>query len=106
MISNYKTARKYNAQFILKLSDIWGADGTQATSAIWPGDNGSWTGSFFRWLEQSSDLLDTEYDRFLTQLVADLKANSMTTALKILIWNEPDLGTAFWYPGGVSNMRQ
>ncbi|KAG8989256.1 hypothetical protein FRB93_003696 [Tulasnella sp. JGI-2019a] len=83
VISNYKTARTYGAQFILKMSDIWGADGTQATTAIWPGDNGSYT----------------EFDRFLAQLVSDLKANSMTTNIKILIWNEPDLGTVFWYPG-------
>ncbi|KAG8872747.1 hypothetical protein FRB98_009436 [Tulasnella sp. 332] len=83
IVSNYETARSYGAQFILKMSDIWGADGTQATTAEWPGDNGSYT----------------EFDRFLAQLVSDVKANSMTAGLKILIWNEPDLGTAFWYPG-------
>lgn len=65
------------------MSDLWGADGTQSSTAIWPGDNGSYT----------------EYDRYLTQLVADLKANGMTTAIKLLIWNEPDLGSLFWKPG-------
>lgn len=90
VISNYKTARTYGAQFILKMSDLWGADGTQLSSAIWPGDGGSCT----------------EYDRYLTQLVADLKANGMTTAIKLLIWNEPDLGTVFWEPGGSIVSRQ
>ncbi|KAG8866691.1 hypothetical protein FRB98_004584, partial [Tulasnella sp. 332] len=52
IVSNYETARSYGAQFILKMSDIWGADGTQATTAEWPGDNGSYT----------------EFDRFLAQL--------------------------------------
>ncbi|KAF8312919.1 hypothetical protein DL93DRAFT_2081579 [Clavulina sp. PMI_390] len=84
VVSNYKTARTYGAQFILKLSDLWGADGTQDNSnAIWPDDNSSWT----------------EYDRFLAQVVSDLKANSMTSNIKILIWNEPDLSGTFWNVG-------
>lgn len=65
------------------MSDLWGADGTQGSNAMWPGDGGSYT----------------EYDRFLTQLVADLKANGMTTSIKLLIWNEPDLASLFWAPG-------
>lgn len=65
------------------MSDLWGADGTQQSNAIWPGDNDSYS----------------EYDRYLAQLVSDIKANSMTTSLKMLIWNEPDLGTTFWEPG-------
>ncbi|KAL0571545.1 hypothetical protein V5O48_010421 [Marasmius crinis-equi] len=76
-LRNYRTAKKYNAQFILKMSDLWGADGGQGNAA-YPGDNGDFT----------------EYDRFLTQLVSDLKSNGMTD-LKLLIWNEPDL-TIFW----------
>lgn len=64
------------------MSDLWGCDATQGTNAIYPGDNGDFT----------------EYDRFLTQFVADIKANSMTTSIKLLIWNEPDL-SAFWTRG-------
>jgi hypothetical protein len=62
---------------MLKMSDLWGADGGQGNAA-YPGDNGDFT----------------DYDKFLTQLVSDLKANGMTD-LKMLIWNEPDL-TIFW----------
>ncbi|KAJ7584046.1 glycoside hydrolase family 39 protein [Mycena floridula] len=80
-LANYKTAKQFGAQFILKMSDLWGADGTQGTNAIYPGD----------------DTTYAEYDRFLTQLVSDLKANSMTS-LKMLIWNEPEL-SAFWTRG-------
>lgn len=65
------------------MSDLWGADGTQLSTGPWPGDSGSYT----------------EYDAYLTQLVADLKANGMTTNIKLLIWNEPDYGTVFWGPG-------
>ncbi len=82
VLSNYNTARTYGAQFILKMSDLWGADGTQGSDAIYPFDNSDWT----------------EYDRFLTQFVADLKANGMTSNIKLLMWNEPDL-TVFWTKG-------
>ncbi|KAI3609887.1 glycoside hydrolase family 39 protein [Moniliophthora roreri] len=75
-LANYRTAKQYGAGFILKMSDLWGADGQSISQ--WPGDNGDWT----------------EFDHFLTQLVSDLKANSMTD-LKLLIWNEPDL-SIFW----------
>jgi len=79
VLSNYQTARQFNAQFILKMSDLWGTDGTQGANGVYPGANGNFT----------------EYDAYLTQLVKDLKANGMTTNIKLLIWNEPDL-TAFW----------
>ncbi|KAK7045964.1 hypothetical protein VNI00_006959 [Paramarasmius palmivorus] len=75
-LANYRTVKQYGGGFILKMSDLWGADGQSISQ--WPGDNGDWS----------------EYDRFLTQLVSDLKANSMTD-LRLLIWNEPDL-SIFW----------
>ncbi|KAJ5389201.1 uncharacterized protein N7496_000269 [Penicillium cataractarum] len=78
-LSNYQTAREYDATFIFLIHDLWGADGTQNSSAPYPGDNGDWT----------------SWDEYLTQLFSDIKANSMTTGLVIDIWNEPDL-TAFW----------
>ncbi|KAJ7288525.1 hypothetical protein C8J57DRAFT_1494817 [Mycena rebaudengoi] len=64
VLSNFQTARQFNAQFILKMSDLWGADGTQSSSAIYPGDNNNFA----------------EYQRYLTQLVADLKANGTNLA--------------------------
>ncbi|KAJ7639943.1 glycoside hydrolase superfamily [Mycena polygramma] len=79
VLSNFQTARQFNAQFILKISDLWGTDGTQGANGVYPGAGGDFT----------------EYDAYLTQLVADLKANSMTTNIKLQIWNEPDL-TVFW----------
>ncbi|KAG7091175.1 hypothetical protein E1B28_010227 [Marasmius oreades] len=81
VLANYKTAKSFGAQFMLKTSDLWGADATQPSNAIWPGDGGSYA----------------EYDRFLTQLVSDLKANGMTDIM-FLIWNEPDL-SIFWAVG-------
>ncbi|KAF8217420.1 glycoside hydrolase family 39 protein [Mycena galopus ATCC 62051] len=79
VLSNFKTARSFNAQFILKMSDLWGTDGTQGSGGVYPGAGGVFT----------------EYTAYLTQLVSDLKANGMTSNIKLLIWNEPDL-TIFW----------
>lgn len=82
VLSNYKTARKYNANFIFLIHDLWGADGSQNSSAPYPGDNGVWT----------------SWDAYLTRVIADVKANSMTAGLYIDIWNEPDL-SYFWTKG-------
>jgi hypothetical protein len=46
------------------------------------GDNGIWT----------------SWDNYLTRVISDIKANSMTAGLRIDIWNEPDL-TYFWTKG-------
>jgi hypothetical protein len=78
-LSNYKTTRKYGGKFIFLIHDLWGADGTQNSSAPYPGDNGNWA----------------NWDAYLTQWIADIKANSMTAGLSVDIWNEPDL-TGFW----------
>ena len=78
-LSNYKTSRKYNAPFIYLIHDLWGADGQQNSTSPYPGDNGDWT----------------SWDAYLTQWIADMKANNALDGLSIDIWNEPDL-TAFW----------
>ncbi|KAL1874420.1 hypothetical protein VTK73DRAFT_297 [Phialemonium thermophilum] len=78
-LSNYHTTRKYGGTFILLPHDIWGADGQQASDAVYPGDNGDWS----------------NYDAFLSQLISDMKANNMIDHVVVDIWNEPDL-TAFW----------
>jgi hypothetical protein len=79
VLSNYRTARQFNAQFIFLIHDLWGADGTQPKDAKYPGDNGDWSG----------------WDRYLTQVIGDMKANDMLEGVQIDLWNEPDL-TGFW----------
>lgn len=76
-LSNYRTTRKYNGEFILLVHDLWGADGSSIP--YFPGDNGNWT----------------ETDAFLTQLVKDIKANNMLDGLILDLWNEPDIDI-FW----------
>ncbi|KAJ5663063.1 hypothetical protein N7507_003794 [Penicillium longicatenatum] len=77
-LSNYKTCRKYGADFIILPHDVWGTDHANS-STVWPGDNGDWT----------------DYDLFIRTLMADLKANNALEGLVWDIWNEPDL-TVFW----------
>lgn len=77
-LSNYKTTRKYDGNFIILPHDIWGTDHTNS-STIWPGDNGDFT----------------DYDRFLDQLFSDIKSHNMLDGLVFDIWNEPDQ-SVFW----------
>lgn len=77
-LTNYKTCRNFDANFIILPHDIWGTDSANA-STVWPGDDGDWT----------------DYDAFLAQLMSDLKDNNALTGLVWDIWNEPD-GTWFW----------
>ncbi|KAL1845865.1 hypothetical protein Daus18300_014427 [Diaporthe australafricana] len=78
-LANYKTTIAHGGTFILLIHDLWGADGTQGSSAAYPGDNGDWS----------------SWDNYLTQLFSDIAANGMTSKLVVDIWNEPDL-SAFW----------
>lgn len=80
VLDNYITTRANGGTFILLIHDLWGADGTQSSTAPYPGDDGDWS----------------SWDDYLAQLFSDLAANSMTTDLVVDIWNEPDLGTTFW----------
>jgi hypothetical protein len=77
-LSNYKTCRKYGASFVLLPHDVWGTDHTNS-STLWPGDNSDWT----------------DYDNFVHQLMADIKANDMLPGLVWDVWNEPDI-SIFW----------
>ncbi|GAA3926558.1 RICIN domain-containing protein [Actinoplanes auranticolor] len=61
--------------FVLLPHDLWGADGYPITR--FPGDNGDWS----------------DYDRFLTRLIADVRATGVPVQWDI--WNEPNLGL-FW----------
>ncbi|KAL9114092.1 MAG: hypothetical protein Q9227_001864 [Pyrenula ochraceoflavens] len=78
-LSNYRTTLSHGGQFIFLIHDLWGADGSQNSTAPYPGDNGNWA----------------FWDQYLNQLISDMKANGMTTSLIIDIWNEPDL-SIFW----------
>ncbi|ETS81577.1 hypothetical protein PFICI_06579 [Pestalotiopsis fici W106-1] len=78
-LSNYRTVRKYGADFLLLVHDLWGADGGATESTPFPGDNGNWT----------------EADLFLNQLISDMNENNMLDGVVLDIWNEPD-GFGFW----------
>lgn len=78
-LSNYRTTLRHGGTFILLPHDIWGADGTQSSTAAYPGDDGDWT----------------DYDAYLTRLIGDMQANDMLDDVVVDIWNEPDL-TGFW----------
>ncbi|KIM93779.1 hypothetical protein OIDMADRAFT_61414 [Oidiodendron maius Zn] len=77
-LTNYKTCRQFDAGFIMLPHDIWGTDQANS-STIWPGDNGDWS----------------DYDKFVTTLMADLLANNALDGLVWDIWNESD-GQWFW----------
>lgn len=77
-LSNYKVARTFGARVQLLIHDVWGTDHANS-STVWPGDNGNWT----------------DWDKYVAQLIADLKANNMIAGLDIDIWNEPE-GSFFW----------
>jgi hypothetical protein len=76
-LSNYRTTRKYGGDFILLPHDLWGADG--GLSGLYPGDDGDWS----------------EMEKFMDQLIKDLKDNDMLEGLVFDIWNEPDIDS-FW----------
>ncbi|GAA2634253.1 RICIN domain-containing protein [Streptomyces vastus] len=76
-LTQYKRTKALGGTFIILPHDLWGSDGT--TTQGWPGDNGDWT----------------LFDKFLDQLIGDVKANNMTVQWDI--WNEPDWAP-FWAP--------
>ena len=39
----YSTTVEHGGEFQLRISDLWGADGTEASTVHFPGDNGNWT---------------------------------------------------------------
>jgi hypothetical protein len=61
------------------ISAIWGADGSQASDAPYPGDNGDWS----------------SWDELIKQWIVDAKEADMLEGLIFDIWNEPDL-KYFW----------
>jgi hypothetical protein len=77
---NYLLTRAHNGGFVMLLNDLWGFDSTQNISSPAPGDDGDWR----------------DYDKFIDQVIADIKRFKMQQNLTIDIWNEPDLGGAFW----------
>ncbi|KAM3414306.1 hypothetical protein BST61_g10959 [Cercospora zeina] len=89
-LQNYQDTRALdpNTRFVLLPHDLWGADSVEASTTIFPCDNGDCA----------------EWGRFLDKLIASLKENDMTTNLYIDIWNEPD-GANFW-PGSQDQYLQ
>jgi hypothetical protein len=67
--------RALGGTFVLLPHDLWGADGYPISR--FPGDNANWT----------------DYDAFLTRLIADVRATGVPVQWDI--WNEPNLGL-FW----------
>jgi hypothetical protein len=55
-----------------------GTDHTNS-STVWPGDDGQWD----------------DYEKFVRQLLSDLKANNALGGMVWDIWNEPDI-SIFW----------
>jgi hypothetical protein len=78
-LSNYRSTRKYNGDFIMLPHDIWGSDGGAPESFPFPGDNGDWS----------------DMGAFIRRIISDVKANDMLDGLVIDLWNEPDLDI-FW----------
>jgi hypothetical protein len=70
----------YHAQYQVILSDLFGADGSQPASTVWPCTSGNCS----NWVS------------FLDAVVGAIKASGVTVAYDI--WNEPD-ETEFWTPG-------
>ncbi|KAL8389050.1 hypothetical protein RB595_008828 [Gaeumannomyces hyphopodioides] len=77
-LSNYRTMRKFGAECIIYVHDVWGTDNGNSSS-YWPGDNGNWA----------------PYDNFLKRFMDDLVANNALEGLVWDIWNEPDINI-FW----------
>lgn len=82
VVQDWKRIRDLNGVFIIKTSDLWGADSTQPSNFPMPGDNGDWS----------------SYDAFVQQIISDIRANGMNLnyVTQIELWNEPDLGQIFW----------
>lgn len=79
MLDNYRSTLEFDAHFIFLIHDLWGADGTQNSSAPYPGDNGDWT----------------SWDEYLGHVFQDMKDHHMTKNMVVDLWNEPD-GPWFW----------
>ncbi|KAJ5975759.1 hypothetical protein N7481_009466 [Penicillium waksmanii] len=60
-LSNYRSTRKFNGDFILLIHDLRGSDGSSSDSALEPGDNGAYS----------------EFEKRLAQLKQDINENYM-----------------------------
>lgn len=78
-LSNYRTSRKFGAEFNLLVHDLWGADSLDANGLPYPGDNGNWT----------------LFERFTDRLISDMQSDGVSSGVILDIWNEPD-GLGFW----------
>lgn len=74
------TSSPYHAQYQVILSDVYGADGSQPSSTVWPCASGNCS----NWVA------------FLDDVVGAINASGVSVAYDI--WNEPD-ESIFWSPG-------
>lgn len=68
---NYQVTRRFEGRFQILPHDLWGTDHAD-NSSYWPGDDGDWT----------------NYDKFLDQLLGDLKDQDMLAGMEYDLWNE------------------
>ncbi|MFB6162863.1 MAG: RICIN domain-containing protein [Halococcoides sp.] len=74
------TSAPHDAEYCIKLADLWGSDATQAASDPHPGDDGDWS---------------LYYD-FLDRVMDDIEAAGMARdEIQYEIWNEPNIDI-FW----------
>ncbi|KAH7071243.1 glycoside hydrolase superfamily [Paraphoma chrysanthemicola] len=78
-LSNYRTSRKFGADFIVLVHDLWGADSLEANTISYPGDNRDWS----------------SFERFTDRLISDMQRDGVSDGVVLDIWNEPD-GSNFW----------
>lgn len=77
LVDAHTRIRGNNGVLIVKMADLYGADFTQSSSFVYPGDNGNWA----------------TYDAFVQQVISDLKSKGLAQAYttQVEIWNEPDI---------------
>lgn len=77
-IKDCQRAQTLGGNCLIKLSDLWGADGTQTTDLKYPGDTSDWT----------------SWAAFLKASIEGLTASALQN-ISLQIWNEPDT-QAYW----------
>jgi len=82
VVDRFHRAASLRAEYCIVMADLWGANGVDIKPTDpYPGDNGDWS----------------NYERFVTQVIADVHAAGMRTdQVQLEIWNEPDYGEVYW----------
>lgn len=81
-IQDCRRAQGLGGSCLIKLSDLWGADGSQTSDLKYPGDSNDWS----------------SWDAFIQAVIDGLATASLAAQnTSIQIWNEPD--TKSYWPG-------